>query len=123
MLIFLCAIPQFQKDVLCPEAKFPRLTHSQTTRACRELEQGTQSIFWVLLGHPTGRVGRLGVAVGPRGAAGVSQSMTAPRRAQAGGETKVGGMLSPKVFSGFSEFYVSEFHLSLPYVPEFLDFL
>lgn len=67
------------------------------------------------------------MAVGSRGAAGMSpelsQSMTAPRRAQAGGETKVGGMLSPEVFSGFSAFHVSEVHLLLPYVPEFLDFL
>lgn len=45
------------------------------------------------------------MAVGPPGAAGLgpelSQSMTALRRAQTGGDTKGRGLLSPKMFSGF----------------------
>lgn len=45
------------------------------------------------------------MAVGSPGAAGLGpelpQSMTALRRAQTGGDTKVRGMLSPKMFSGF----------------------
>lgn len=60
MVVLLCATAQIQKDVQCPGATFPRLTHSQSIRV-----QETQSIFECGWGCPRGRVGRLGMAVGP----------------------------------------------------------
>lgn len=67
---------------------------------------GYMKHFWVLLGTSHGQGGGMGMAVGSWGTSRMgpklSQSMTAPRRAQTGGETKVWGMLSPKVFSGFA---------------------
>lgn len=38
MVVLLCATAQIQKDVQCPGARFPRLTHSQSIRV-----QETQS--------------------------------------------------------------------------------